>query len=117
MSTNSQIAFAPQGNTIVVAATTPAPSGVQAPIQTRYSGQDTGQVRIVNTGAVIVHLGIGSTAAEAATNAVAAAAGSPAAGIPITAGATQILRFPSGAFFSGLSASAATVFITPGQGL
>ena len=117
MSTNSQIAFAPQGNTVVVAANTAAPSGVQAPIQTRFSGQDTGQVRIVNTSAVIVHLGIGSTAAEAATNAVAAAAGSPAAGIPITAGATQILRFQSGAFFSGLSASAANVFITPGQGL
>jgi len=117
MSTNSQIAFAPQGNTIVVASTTPAPSGVQALVNTRFLGQDTGQVRIVNTGAVIVHLGIGSTAAEAATNAVAAAAGVPAAGIPIVAGTTQILRFPSGAFFSGLSASAATVFITPGQGI
>ena len=117
MSINSQIAFAPQGNTIVVAANNPAPSGVQAPIQTRYSGQETGQVRIVNTGAVIVHLGIGSTAAEAATNAVAAAAGVPAAGVPITAGSTQILRFAQGAFFSGFAASAATVFISPGQGI
>ena len=117
MSTNSQIAFAPQGNTIVVAATTSAPTGVQALVNTRFSGQETGQVRIVNSGTVIVHLGVGATAAEAATNAVAATAGSPAAGIPILNGTTQILRFPVGAFFSGLSASAATVYITPGQGI
>jgi hypothetical protein len=117
MSTNSQIAFAPQGNTIVVASTSSAPTGVQAPIKTRFSGQETGQVRIVNSGTVIVHLGVGSTAAEAASNAVAATAGTPAAGIPILNGTTQILRFPAGAFFSGLSASAATVYITPGQGI
>lgn len=117
MSTNSQIAFAPQGNTIVVASASSAPTGVQAPIKTRFSGQETGQVRIVNSGTVIVHLGVGSTAAEAASNAVAATAGSPAAGIPILNGTTQILRFPAGAFFSAVSASAATVYITPGQGI
>lgn len=117
MSTNSQIAFAPQGNTVVVASTTVAPAGVQVPVNTRFAAQETGQVRVINTGAVIMHLGVGSTAAEATANAVAAVAGTPATGIPITAGSTHILRFPQNAFFSGISASACTVFITPGQGL
>lgn len=117
MSTNSQIAFNPQGNTIAVAAAGTAPAGVQAPVLTKFDAQATGQVRVVNAGTATVFLGIGPTAALATANAVAATAGSPAAGIPLLAGAVEILRFPLGSYFSGLAAAATTVYITPGEGI
>lgn len=117
MATNSQIAFNPQGNTVVVAAAAIAPAGVQAPVNIKFNEQETGQVRIVNAGTNLVHLGVGPTAAAAQANAVAAAAGAPAAGIPLVAGAVEILRFPFGSYFSGLAAGATTVYVTPGEGI
>lgn len=117
MATNSQIPFNPQGETVVVAATSPAPTGVQAPVKGSFSAQESGQVRVVNAGSVIVHLGVGPTAAKAQANTVAGVAGNPGPGIPLLPGAVEILRFPLGSYFSGLSASAATVYITPGTGL
>lgn len=117
MATNSQIAFNPQGNTVVVAAAAVAPAGVQAPVNNQFDAQATGQMRIVNAGSNLVHLGVGPTAALAKANAVAAAAGSPAAGIPLVAGAVEILRFPLGSYFSGLASGATTVYLTPGEGI
>ena len=117
MATNSQIAFNPQGNTVVIAAAAVAPAGVQVPVNNKFSAQETGQMRIVNASANTVHLGVGPTAAIAQANAVAAAAGVPAAGIPLVAGAVEILRFPDGSYFSGLAAAATTVYITPGEGM
>lgn len=117
MATNSQIAFNPQGKTVVVAAAAVAPLGVQAPVDQRFSAQETGQVRVVNAGTATVHLGVGPTAAAAQANAVAATAGNPAAGIPLVAGAVEIMRFPAGSYFSGLASVATTVYLTPGEGL
>jgi hypothetical protein len=37
MSTNSQIAFNPQGKTVVVAAAGTAPAGVQAPVYEKFN--------------------------------------------------------------------------------
>ncbi len=116
MATNSQIAFNPQGKTVVVAAAAIAPLGVQAPVDQRFSAQETGQVRVVNSSANLVHLGVGPSAAAAQANAVAATAGNPATGIPLVAGAVEVLRFPAGSFFSGVGA-ASTIYITPGEGL
>lgn len=117
MAISSQLAFNPQGNTVVVAAAAIAPAGVQAPVNGKFDAQATGQVRIVNAGTNTVHLGVGPSAAEATANAVAAAAGSPAAGIPLLAGAVEILRFPLGSYFSGLASAATTLYITPGEGI
>lgn len=39
MATNSQIAFNPQGKTVVVAANAVAPLGVQAPVDQRFNAQ------------------------------------------------------------------------------
>lgn len=117
MAVNSQIAFAPLGNTIAITAANPSPSGVQAPLSAQNSAHDAGQIRVVNSSNNIIHLGIGATAASAQTNAAAAAAGSPAAGIPLLSGAVEILRVAPGSFFSGFASGASTLFITPGQGL
>jgi hypothetical protein len=117
MSTNSQIAFTPTGKTIVVASTTSAPTGIQVPVYAKFDQQNTGQYRFINAGTVTVFLGTGSTAAEAATNAVEPVAGTPSEAIVLVPGAVEILRFNINTYFSGLSSSATTVYITPGQGL
>ena len=117
MATNSQIAFNPQGKTVVVAAAAIAPAGVQASVDQRFSAQETGQVRVVNSSTNLVHIGVGPTAAAAQANAVAATAGNPAAGVPLLGGAVEVLRFPAGWYFSAVAAGATTVYLTPGEGL
>lgn len=117
MSTNSQIAFNPQGKTIVVAAAGTAPTGVQAPVYEKFNPQATGQYRFVNAGTNTVFLGTGASAAEATTNAVAPIAGNPSPAIVLLPGAVEIIRFNQATYFSGLAAAATTVYITPGQGL
>jgi hypothetical protein len=115
----SQIPFNPLGDTVVIAADSTAPEGVQvaANVPTPLDPGYAAEYRVVNAGDVTVHLGVGTSAAAAQTAAVAATAGSPAAGIPLVAGAVEVLRFAPGAYFSGKAASATTVYITPGQGL
>ena len=117
MATNSQIAFNPQGKTVVVAAAGTAPTGVQAPVYEKFNPQATGQYRFVNAGTNTVFLGFGPTAAEAAANAVAPVAGTPSNAMAILPGAIEVLRFTPNTFFSGLAASATSVYITPGEGL
>lgn len=112
MSNASNIAFSPAGNTILVPAAAIAPAGVQA-----VGATGAGQYRIVNTGTIAVHLGVGSTAAQATANAVAAVAGTPAKGVIVMPGAIEVLRFSDNAYFSGVSASAVSLYITPGQGM
>lgn len=113
MPNSSQSAFIPQGPTIAVVATTPAPVGVQAPSATSQSGQ----YRVVNSGTTTVFLGVGPTSLAAQASAVAPIAGSPSSAIPLLPGAVEILSFGELAFFSGLSSAAATVYITPGSGV
>ncbi len=117
MSNNSQIAFAPLGETIVVPAAATAPAGVQALVNARLEGQAAGQYRIVNTSVNTVFLGVGTTAASATANAVEPISGNPSPAIVLLAGAIEILRFTNTAYFSGLASGASTVYITPGQGL
>lgn len=117
MSTNSQIAFSPLGETIVVAAAAVAPTGIQATVYTKFDPQNAGQYRVINAGTNTVFLGTGATAAEATANAVAPIAGDPSPAIVLVPGAVEILRFNQGTYFSGLAAAANTVYITPGQGL
>lgn len=117
MSGNSQIAFNPIGNTVVVAAAGTAPTGVQAPVYEKFNAQATGQYRLVNAGNDTVFLGIGPTAALAQAAAVAPVAGTPSDAIVLVPGAVEIIRFNKDTFFSGLAAAAATVYVTPGEGL
>lgn len=117
MASNSQIAFNPIGNTVVVPAAGTASTGVQAPVFEKFNPQNAGQYRFVNSGLNTVFLGTGPTAALAEAAAVASVAGSPTAAIVLVPGAVEILRFNKDTFFSGLAAAATTVYITPGQGL
>jgi hypothetical protein len=117
MAGNSQIAFAPLGKTIAVAAAASAPTGIQAPVYAKFDPQNAGQYRFINAGTTTVFLGTGPTAALAQAAAVAPVAGTPSDAIVLVPGAVEVLRFNIDTFFSGLSSSAATVYITPGQGL
>jgi hypothetical protein len=117
MAQNSQIAFAPMGETVVVAAASSAPTGVQALVEARFDAQSTGQYRIINSSSNIVFLGVGSTAALATANAVAPIAGDPSPAIVLVPGAVEVLRFTREAYFSGLATSASTVYIVQGEGM
>lgn len=117
MSNNSQIAFSPLGETIVVAAAAVAPAGIQATVYQKFDPQNAGQYRFVNAGTNAVFIGTGASAAEATANAVAPVAGNPSPAVVLLPGAVEILRFNKDTFFSGLAAAATTVYITPGQGI
>ena len=117
MSSNSQIAFAPLGNTVLIPAAASASTGVQALVDARFDAQATGQYRIINSSLNTVFLGVGPTAAIATANAVAPVAGTPSAAIVLVPGAVEVLRFARESFFSGLASSASSVYIVPGQGL
>jgi hypothetical protein len=117
MASNSQIAFAPLGQTVVIPAAASASTGVQALVDSRFDGQGTGQYRIVNISANTVFLGVGPTAAIATANAVTPTAGSPTAAIVLAPGAVEVLRFGRESFFSGLASAASTVYIVPGEGI
>ena len=117
MATNSQIAFSPLGKTVAITAAATAPNGVQALVSERNSPNSPGQYRVINPGTVMVHLGVGPTVAKAKANAVAAASGTPATGIPLVPGAVEVLRFGPDSYFSALAASSTTIYITPGQGI
>jgi heptaprenylglyceryl phosphate synthase len=117
MSTNSQIAFSPLGETIVVAAAAVAPAGIQSPVYQKFDPQNAGQFRFVNAGTDTVFIGTGASAAEATANAVAPVAGNPSPAVVLLPGSIEILRFNKDTYFSGLAAAANTVYITPGQGL
>ena len=117
MATNSQIAFNPQGKTVVVAAAAVAPAGVQAPVYEKFNPQSAGQYRFVNAGTNTVFIGTGPTAALAQASAVAPVAGTPSDAIALLPGAVEIIRFNKDTFFSGLASGATTVYLTPGEGL
>ena len=117
MSTNSQIAFSPLGNTVVIPAAAVAPAGVQALVFDILDAQSTGQYRIINSSVNVVFLGVGSTAAIATANAVDPVAGTPSAAIVLLPGAIEILRFGRESFFSGLASAASTVYIVQGEGI
>lgn len=117
MATNSQIAFAPLGKTVLIPAAAAASAGVQALVASKFDAQSTGQYRIINSSTNTVFLGVGSTAASAEANAVAPIAGTPSAAIVLVPGAVEILRFGRESFFSGLAAAASTVFIVQGEGI
>jgi hypothetical protein len=118
MASNSQIAFAPLGNTVLIPAAAAASTGVQALVDARFDGQGTGQYRIINSSLNTVFLGVGPTAAIATANAVAPIAGTPSAAIVLVPGAVEVLRFGRESFFSGLAPlGASTVFIVPGEGI
>jgi len=113
----SQIAFNPLGSTVVIAAATIAPAGVQASLDSGASRPAGGQYRVINAGTNTVFLGVGPTAAAAQANAVAPVAGTPSSAVVLLPGAVEILSFGEEAFFSGLAAVATTVYITPGTGV
>jgi hypothetical protein len=118
MTTNSQIAFCPQGKTVVIEASVSPPLGIQVPVYEKFSSKVAGQMRIVNTSENTVHLGYGPTEAIAQANAVEAFAGKPAPSIPLPSGSVEILRFSAGLFFSGAANSgSSTIYMTPGEGL
>jgi len=105
-------AFNAQGNTVTFTANASAPTAVQC----AAPGAQTDAYRIINSGNVTVFLGVGDTAANATNNAVTFS-GNVAPCVPLLAGTDEILIFRPNAYFTGVAASAAIIYITPGEGL
>jgi hypothetical protein len=106
-------AFSPTGLTVSFTAAVTAPTSAQA-VSSAPSTRPARQYRVVNTGAVTVLLGVGVDDAAAKTAAASIAAGA----VPLVPGAVEILGFPAGSFFSGVtSTSTSVVYVTPGEGI
>lgn len=105
-------AFTKTGNTVTFSADTTAPTPVQA-LSTTLGGN---QYRIINNGTVTVFLGYGSTSANATSNAVVVTSSQNS--LPLLPSTDEILTFVPNAYFTGITSSgAATIYITPGDGL
>ena len=110
MSTN---AFTPLGNTSSFTASTTAPTPVQVAPYSTIAGAN--QYRIINTGTVVVFLGIGISSAAANT---AATSTMPGPASPLLPGTDEILTFAPNAYFTGVTTSGtAQVYISPGDGM
>ena len=103
-------AFTPMGNTVTFLAASSAP----APVQGVSSTGGANQYLVQNSGAFIVMLGVGSTAALATTN--SANVTSTGLAIPLLPYTTQVFSLIPGAFFTGYCAATSQVYITPGDG-
>jgi len=107
-------AFSPTGKTILVVAATTAPTGQQCPENGTVQGI---QYRVHNAGSVTAYLSFGKTSAEAIASAVIPS-GTSQECFPLPAGIVEVLSFPVGSFFTGITVSStANVFITPGKGI
>lgn len=106
-------AFTKTGNTVALVANTSAPTPVQA-VSTTLGGN---QYRIINTSSsVTVFLGYGTSSSDASNNAVVVSTTSPS--YPLLPGTDEILTFMPNAYFTAITSSgAATLYITPGDGL
>jgi hypothetical protein len=105
-------AFTKTGNTVTFLAAGTAPTAVQC-ASTTLGGN---QYRIINAGSVTVFLGYGTTASDAANNAVVVSNTAPA--FPLLPNTDEILTFVPNAYFTGVTSSGtATIYITPGDGL
>lgn len=106
-------AFSPTGLTVSFTAATTAPTSAQA-VSSTPTTRPARQYRVTNAGAQLVLLGVGVDDAAAKTAAASIAAGA----VPILPGAVEILGFPAGSFFSGVtSTSTSVVYVTPGEGI
>jgi len=104
----TQEVFQPIGLTVNFTGATTAPTAVQP----NPSNVVNTNFRFVNSGIVTVFLGTGTSSAIAVT------AASVTTGIPLVSGAVEVMSFPAGTFFTGITGSStAVIYVTQGQGL
>jgi hypothetical protein len=113
------IAFLQNGKTVAITAAQTAPTPAQVKPDFNVSGYAMPrlQYRILNTGSVVVFLGVGATATEATAN--SATISSSGNAIPLLPGTDEIFSFMPNSYFTASVASATTagIYITPGEGL
>lgn len=103
-------AFQPQGNTVLIAATTAPSAGVQ-PSTGNIQG-----ARIANVGASVAFIAIGSSNVSASVPTTALP--STSNGIPILPNTAEVFTIPPNGYISAATTSgAASVYVTPGFGV
>lgn len=122
--------FTPQGPTILVTANTTAPSGVQClasgtlpSVSYRVANPEANET-VWYSMVTPINPNTGQPDANAANNAKALAViptgGNTSAklAIPLPAGGVEVVRGPQGAYFSGVTrTAAANLYVTPGDGM
>ncbi len=110
----SSNAFAPQGNTVFIAAAA-ASSGASAGVRVNGSVANATQRLVQNIGTKTAYL---AGSLDSTIAAVAPTAGTPANGVPVQAGAILVLSYPPNTYFSAICASTdtTTLMLTPGEG-
>jgi hypothetical protein len=106
-------AFSPQGNTAALSVTS---TSTATPIQVKGGINNATQRMFYNSGQKDCFICAAATSAAAV--AVVPTAGSPAAGIPIPAGAIVVLSIAPNDWFAAICAGSdtTTLYITPGEG-
>lgn len=108
--------FSPTGKTIRLLSASSAPLGVQAPVLVTANQIEGCQFRIHNSGTIMATVAFGESAAEAQTNAAVPTDTSTNA-YPMGASHTEIFTAPRNSYWSAISASNVSVYVTPGAGL
>lgn len=104
--------FTPSGNTVVITASTTAPS----PTQVLSSTLGGNQYRIINSGNVTAFLGYGQTSSLAATGAVVPTTTQNNC-LALLPGTDEILTFVPNAYFSAnVATGSAAIYIVCGDG-
>ena len=113
---NMDSAFAPQGNTIALAAANSAPATSSQVLVTGTNPEQGVSIRIYNPGTAPVFVGFGASSAVAIANAVIPIVGTSSLAVPVQPGAESVMNFPKGSYFAVISSVATTVYLTPGIG-
>lgn len=112
-----QKAFSVTGKTVLITGATSPPTGVQVPEAGTNGGY---QFRVHNAGSELAFLAVGSSAAEAQSNAVVPT-GSGANSknvVVLPVGVVEVLSFPLNSYFSVVTVSGtASVYICSGKGV
>lgn len=107
-------AFRPLGPTTLITAATSAPAAVQ------LGGPNSGEVSIfaLNDNTVTIFLAYGSTAAQAAANAVIPTVGTPSNGvIALHPSVPYCLNMPAGLYYTAIiGTGTGPLYLTPGNG-
>jgi len=109
--------FFPQGNTVVIAAASTAPTPAQVPTTDSTTAAN---YEIQNTGTIWVYVGAAPTSAGATANAVIPLSGTPAMGYPIPPGCDKTITLGPNYYFTAITKAGqgpCDIYITPGTGL
>ena len=109
--------YTPQGKTYLIQADTTPPTGVQV-LSAGTLQSVTYRIANPEANETIFYSMVATSAADAKTLCVLPTAGTPTYVTPLPPGGVEVVRGPAGAYFSGITRTAAAkLYVTPGDGI